>query len=791
MRRAAASDASIAIARQNARMLEALPRQLIEARPRRSGALALLAALASLAFALIGPGAASAASEKPIRIGVGRADITPPTGYFTFGYVRADSVGNGAHGRLWARAIVIEQGKEKIALVAEDLGSIPGGMLQQAIERIGRPGFSEENVLASASHTHQGPTGMMNFDTYNTVFMTLNSPTDFQLTGGFDPQLYGFLVDRLALAIRRADRDLAPGRLGWGHSRIFDLTENRSIEPHLRDHGIEGLAYGEGSAAQDPDGVNHTVDSNVNVLRVEKRRRGRWLPVGIWSNYANHGTVVHFQFTFWSADHHGPATLLSERKIRRAGRVPKRQEVVTVFGNGNEGDMSSALDRAGPAAADFVGRVEAAAFVRAWRRAGRHLTRRPAIERRWTRMCFCGQATSAGEVADEPAFGMAEFTGSDEARGPLFDITRVPFEGITGPDTGGPQGNKLVAPLPVDVPNAVPLITLQIGDRLLASVPGEMTVEMGRRARASIERAARGLGVSRSMIVGLANEYASYFPTPEEYAGQHYEGAATLYGKTSGYALLDALTELTAAMASGAPAPAPYPFDPTNGLGPGGEPFPKGAGSATVLEQPARAERLGAPRFEWQGGERGYDRPLDRPFVRVQRSVREQGERRWRVADDDLGLRILWGVDERGRYFTRWEPPLNAPTGRYRFQIRANRYRLTSGVFKLRPSGALSAQPVEAPPGHVAVVLAYPAPFAAEEVGDPPGDPNADLTFRPAHASDGVVRFLVDGRMVRVEAGADGRFELAAPAGVRVEIPPGAARDQHGNFNAEPVSLAP
>ena len=752
---------------------------------------ALLVAVVAIVIALILPTTAGAASDEPIRVGVGRADITPPTGYFTFGYVRSDSVGNGAHGRLWARAIVIEQGDEKIALVAEDLGSIPGGMLEEAIDQIGRPGFSQENVLVSASHTHLGPTGMMNFDTYNTVFMTLNSPADFQLTGGFSQPLYTFLVDRLALAIRRADRDLAPGRLGWGHAQIFGLTENRSIEPHLRDHRIAGLDYGEGSPGLDPQGVTHTVDHDVNVLRVEKRREGRWMPVGMWSNYANHGTVVHFQFTYWSADHHGPATLVSERRVRIAGRVPPAQEVVTVFANGNEGDMSSALTRAGPAAADYVGRVEASAFMRAWQSAGKRLIRRPEINLRWTRMCFCGQQTSAGPVSDEPALGMAEFTGSDEARGPLFDITGIPFEGITGPDTGGPQGNKLAAPLPVDVPSAVPLTTLQIGDRLLASVPGEMTVEMGRRVRSSIEAAADGLGIKRSMIVGLANEYTSYYTTPEEYSAQHYEGAATLYGKFSSYALLDVLTELTAAMSSGKPAPKPYAFDPTNGLSAGGESFPQGASSALALAQPApSAERLGDPRFEWRGGPRGFDKPLDRAFVLVQRSV-PGSTGKWRTIDQDLGLRILWGVDDDGRYFTRWEPALNTPPGRYRFKVRANRYELTSDTFELGPSSALVPQAVKAPAGRVAVVLGYPGAVAEEEVGDPPGDPNADLTFRPQHSMGGVVRFLVDGRPVRVPAGPGGRFEVAAPSSASVRIPIGSAQDQHGNFNGEPVVLVP
>ena len=147
------------------------------------GALALVPGLSPLSPA------PAAAKEPKVSIGVGRADITPPTGYFSMGYVRADGLIEGALSRLWARVMVIEQGGEKYALIAQDLGAIPGGMLEHAIARVADRGFSVENVIDSASHTHSGPAGMFNFSTYNTVFMSLNSPTDFELAGGIDPQL--------------------------------------------------------------------------------------------------------------------------------------------------------------------------------------------------------------------------------------------------------------------------------------------------------------------------------------------------------------------------------------------------------------------------------------------------------------------------------------------------------------------------------------------------------------------------------------------------------------------------
>jgi neutral ceramidase len=539
----------------------------------------------------------------------------------------------------------------------------------------------------------------------------------------------------------------------------------------------------------DPMGTLHTIDPNVNVLRVDKQIGGRDVPVGMWSTFANHGTVNKFQFNYYNEDHHGAATHVVEQRIRQLGSVPAGQDVVNAYGNSDEGDISAGLHRSGPAAADFVGTVEADAFMRAWRQAGQSMSSSPALDWRWTRMCWCGQDTPEGPVADRGAFGLAEFTGSEEGRGPLFDITRIPFEGDHLPVGAGPQGDKEQAPIPLDVPTAVPLMALRIGDRMVLSVPGEMTEDMGRRVRAAVQKVSAGAGISDAVISGLANEYADYFTTPEEYDAQHYEGAATIYGRTSSLALQDVLTELAGDVVSGRPGPAPYSYDPVNGIGgdAGAAPFPTGATSATVNIQPApTAERLGHPSFTWQGGQRGYDRPLDRAFVEVQRQT---GAGAWTTVDSDLGLNILWYVNEHGVYYTHWEAPLGAPTGSYRFAVHANHYELTSDAFKLGPSTALAVKRASAPLGKVAITLDYPPAIHHDKVGDPPGDFQQSLTARPDHASSGKVTFLVNGQPKTATAGPNGTFAITAAPGSRIEVKPGAAEDQYGNRNGNNLVL--
>ena len=114
-----------------------------------------LLALTLLAVLFAGAAPAQAAPKSPrLKAGVGKADITPQTGYYLGGWTRADRVAEGQHTRLFSRAMVLERQGRKFALVQVDLFMVPGGMVKQIGEILAKRGFSERNILISASHTH-------------------------------------------------------------------------------------------------------------------------------------------------------------------------------------------------------------------------------------------------------------------------------------------------------------------------------------------------------------------------------------------------------------------------------------------------------------------------------------------------------------------------------------------------------------------------------------------------------------------------------------------------------------
>ncbi|MBN1529895.1 MAG: neutral/alkaline non-lysosomal ceramidase N-terminal domain-containing protein [Thermoleophilaceae bacterium] len=734
---------------------------------------------AGAALALTAPGAAAAAPG--LEAGVGRADITPPTGYIMLGWARGDARASGQHTRLYAKALVLRRGGRRLVLVSEDLNMVAGGMVQQAARAAG---FHEREVIVQATHTHAGPTGFSNFLFKDRAFPTPEAPKARQDEP--DPRLYTFMVRRLTLAIRRARADLRPAAAGWGTTRLRNVTRNRSVEAHLADHGVQ-RAFGKGSAAEDPLGPLHPIDAGVNVLRVDQLRGARRVPVGAWGVFADHGTVNKSTFGVYNGDHSSAAHRVFEAGVRRAGRAPRGQDVVLVYGNGAAGDVSAGLDRSGPAAAELVGRREAAAMLAAWRSAGRRLSRSPALGSRWTRVCFCGQRTPFGRLADTAVFGSSYLTGSEEGRGPLFDSTGEVLEGRRQAPSE-PQGSKVPAladPGHTLEPTAVPLTAARVGDRVIVAVPGEMTVELGRRTRAAAQRAMADAGLHKVVIAGYANEYVSYLTTPEEYEAQHYEGGTTVYGPASGAFIAAALGDLAGRLAHGRAAPAAVPFDPTRGLRPAGPGYPPGARSGRIVRQPRAARRLERPSISWRGAADGLDRPLERAFVSVQRET----ARGWRTVDDDRGLRILWRVADdapqelgipvlrtsrRGTYTAVWEPPRDAALGRHRFIVTARRYRLVSRAFELRAARSLRIAKLPAAPGLLALVLRYPRPV-----------PERDLTMRPAWARAGTVTVLTGERRT-VRPLREGGTLLVRNGKAAVSVPAGGARDRYGNVNGRP-----
>ena len=114
-------------------------------------------------------------------------------------------------------------------------------------------------------------------------------------------------------------------------------------------------------------------------------------------------------------------------------------------------------------------------------------------------------------------------------------------------------------------PNSVPISVFKIGNFFILNVPAEFTTMAGRRLRGAIQEVAFGMGIEDPVITiaGLSNSYTHYVTTFEEYGGQRYEAASTLYGPHTLLAYIQEFKRITKDLFNDVPS---YSADPPQDL---------------------------------------------------------------------------------------------------------------------------------------------------------------------------------------------------------------------------------
>ncbi|MCE1199631.1 MAG: neutral/alkaline non-lysosomal ceramidase N-terminal domain-containing protein [Marinilabiliales bacterium] len=115
----------------------------------------------------------------------------------------------------------------------------------------------------------------------------------------------------------------------------------------------------------------------------------------------------------------------------------------------------------------------------------------------------------------------------------------------TGGDEYGMTEQSVVVVMNTLCPEHTELQALQIGDLLIAAVPGEMTAILG----LSIKNQLKEKGFHNIAIGGLANEWISYILSNHQYRfGQGYESSMSFYGDSLGEFMVGKLVDNAAKM---------------------------------------------------------------------------------------------------------------------------------------------------------------------------------------------------------------------------------------------------
>jgi hypothetical protein len=438
---------------------------------------------------------AAPAVAAELRVGAAATVITPPEGTPLAGYY-SERGSKTVLDDIYSKAIVLEVGDTKAALVVCDLISLPRHVVTEARRQVEKAtGIPGAHVMISATHTHTGPV----------IFRESAIDGLTGATSDLGRRYTEKLPELIARSVADASKKLAPVRASAARGKEDGLSFNRRF--HMKDGTVSW-----NPAKRNPDIVRPAgpIDPDVGVVYFDSPKNA---PVATYVNFALHPDTVGG--TGVSADFPGVlAKLLGEY------RGP---DMLTVFANGccgniNHRDIQWADGQKGPREAHRIGTLLAAAVLRTTR----DLQPLPADSLR-----------VRSEVVRLP---VAPFTPADVEEAKEV-VKRVKEPGTKFLDKV--KAFKVLDAAARDgKPWEVEVQVITLGDQLAwVSLPGEIFVEIG----LAIKKASP---YRHTLLAELANGSIGYIPDKAAYPQGNYEVVSARCAEGSGELLVEAALRL-------------------------------------------------------------------------------------------------------------------------------------------------------------------------------------------------------------------------------------------------------
>merc|ERR1719244_1085070 len=642
------------------------------------------------------------------NVGVGRADITGPAAEIgMMGYAKQGQNTRGIHTRNFARAFIVEDVETETRVVFVSCDTAMMGQLVKLgvlaeLEAVYPGMYTEKNLVLSATHTHSGPAGFMQYVLFNIPNL------------GYVKQTHEGLVEGITRSIAIAHDALAPGRVVLVESEVEEQASiNRSPTSYEANPEEERARYAS------------NLDTNMVQLNFYNAVDE---PIGILNWFSVHPNSMNNTNHFISGDNKGAASLLMEKEMN-PDHLVGQSPFVAAFASTNLGDVSPNTD--GPKCQDTGlpcdiehstcnGRTQMCIasgpgkdmfestkiIAERQYRVARKLLLEPTMEtevegpvqfiHQWIDMSQAPVTLANGSTSHTcpPALGYSFAAGTTDGPGE-FDFTQGVVTGnpfwdfISGLlKDPSPEQVDCQAPKPILLdtgeiefpfpwhPVNIDTQIIRIGQLAILAVPGEFTTMSGRRMRESLAATASELGNEMKVVIaGLSNTYTHYIATFEEYQKQRYEAASTIYGPHTLSAYIQQYNVLLKAMISGEDLargePAPNLINYQLSFVPGVimDNPPPGLHFGDVTIQPPEVAKAGdVVTVKFISGHLRNNLTLEDTFL----TIEKQEEDGWVVVarDSDWETRLEWHrtnvILGESEVTVHWELPMDVEEGTYR-----------------------------------------------------------------------------------------------------------------------------
>jgi hypothetical protein len=290
----------------------------------------LLAAGGAANPAAAAPAAKLAGKPGVLRAGAAARKVTPKVGVSLRGYILQGGPVKTVHDDLNSRAIVVDDGQTRLAIVVTDMTTIPDYVFSRAKELAEkRTGIPQDRMLMTATHTHSSP--RMGID-----------------RNELDIEYEQFVAAQIAAAVGEACENLTPARIGWGVGEKPELVCTRrwlmkpgTIPPDPFGRTDDKVRFIPPAASPDMLEPAGPVDPAVSVLSIQDAV-GR--PMALLANFGIHyaGGTKGGEV---SADYFG---VFARRMEETLGGAAGKPPFVAIMSNGTSGDVYNGTDLTKP-----------------------------------------------------------------------------------------------------------------------------------------------------------------------------------------------------------------------------------------------------------------------------------------------------------------------------------------------------------------------------------------------------------------------------------------------------------